>query len=188
MNKEKNLIMIVDDTEENIDILVGALGETYDLSVALDGESALEDIEENLPDLILLDIMMPGIDGYEVCSRLKQDNRTRNIPVLFLTAMTEAQDEEKGLMLGAVDYITKPFNPALVKARVRNQLELKLHRDNLEGLVRQRTAELELTQEVTIDSLGTLAEYRDPETGGHIHRTKNYVKMLAQELKSRGNS
>ncbi len=176
------VVMIVDDTEHNIDILVDALGGSYELSVALDGESALEDIKKNIPDLILLDIMMPGIDGYEVCRRLKNNTSTQHIPVLFITAMADAQDEEKGLELGAVDYIHKPINPALVKARVRNQLELKLYRDNLEKLVRQRTVELEKTQEVTIESLGTLAEYRDPETGGHIKRTKNYMQALALKL------
>ncbi|THB70800.1 MAG: two-component system response regulator [Desulfobulbaceae bacterium] len=184
MGVENDLIMIVDDTEENIDILVAALGDEYEITVALDGESALEDISEQLPDLILLDIMMPGIDGYEVCKRLKASSRTSHIPVLFITAMAEAPNEEKGLGLGAVDYITKPFNPALVRARVKNHLELKHHRDHLEDLVRKRTHELEMTQEVTIDSLGTLAEYRDPETGGHIYRTKNYVKILAEKLRS----
>lgn len=183
MDLSKCLVMIVDDTEQNIDILVAALGDSYELSVAIDGESALEDIHKNKPDLILLDIMMPGIDGYEVCRRLKSNAETRDIPILFITAMADDQNEEIGLNLGAVDYITKPINAVLVKARVKNQLELKLHRDNLEELVQQRTAELEMTQEVTIDSLGTLAEYRDPETGGHIKRTKNYVKLLAQKLK-----
>ncbi len=183
MDMTQCLVMVVDDTEENIDILVEALGTTYDISVAIDGETALEDISSEIPDIILLDIMMPGIDGYEVCRRLKAMEKTKNIPIIFLTAMAEADDEELGLKLGAVDYITKPFNPALVNARVKNQLELKLHRDNLEKLVKKRTAELELTQEVTIDSMGTLAEYRDPETGGHIRRTKNYVRALAKKLK-----
>jgi putative two-component system response regulator len=132
-------VLVVDDTETNIDILVETLGDAYDVSVAMDGESALEDIAERAPDLILLDIMMPGMDGYEVCEKLKKDDATKNIPVIFLTAMTEAQDEAKGLALGAVDYITKPFGPELVKSRVRNQLELKRHRDNLEELVRERT-------------------------------------------------
>ncbi len=183
MNLSHCLVMIVDDTEENIDILVEALADSYDISVAIDGETALEDIEKNIPDIILLDIMMPGIDGYEVCRQLKDNDKTKNIPVIFLTAMTGSRDEELGLKLGAVDYITKPFHPALVNARVKNQLELKLHRDNLEELVQKRTAELELTQEVTIESMGTLAEYRDPETGGHIRRTKNYVRALAQKLR-----
>ena len=175
-------VLVVDDTETNIDILVETLSDTYDVSVAMDGESALEAVSEDLPDLVLLDIMMPGMDGYEVCRRLKADDATRSIPVIFLTAMTEEQDEAKGLALGAVDYITKPFSPDLVKARVDNQLELKRHRDHLEELVRARTRELELTQEVTIESMAALAEYRDPETGGHIRRTKHYVRALAQYL------
>ncbi|MDK9706000.1 MAG: two-component system response regulator [Desulforhopalus sp.] len=179
-------ILIVDDTEENVDILVSALGDLYDITVAIDGETALEILEDFTPDLILLDIMMPGIDGYEVCERLKRQTRTLKIPIIFLTALNEPESEEKGLRLGAVDYITKPFNPFLVKARVKNHLELKMHRDNLEQLVQQRTAELELTQEVTIESMGTLAEYRDPETGGHIQRTKHYIKALARQLKKSG--
>jgi putative two-component system response regulator len=175
-------ILIVDDTEENVDILLSTLGEFYDISVAIDGESALEMLKNTTPDLILLDIMMPGISGYEVCEWLKRETRTLKIPVIFLTALGEAESEEHGLSLGAVDYITKPFNPSLVKARVKNHLELKMHRDNLEMLVQQRTSELELTQEVTIESMGSLAEYRDPETGGHIQRTKYYVEALALEL------
>lgn len=176
--------MIVDDTETNIDILVEALGGDFDLRVAMDGETALEAIADEPPDLILLDIMMPGMDGYEVCSRLKSAPETRDIPVVFLTAMSEEQDEARGLALGAVDYITKPFSPALVKARVRNQLELKRYRDHLEELVRERTRQLVLTQDVTIRSMGTLAEYRDPETGGHIRRTQQYVRILALHLKN----
>jgi len=164
--------------------LVDLLGDIYDVSVALDGESALESVEEEVPSLILLDIMMPGIDGYEVCKRLKSSDTTKDIPVIFLTAMTEEQDEEKGLNLGAVDYIHKPFSPSLVLSRVKNHLELKMHQEHLEELVRERTQELQMTQDVTIASLATLAEYRDPETGGHINRTKNYVKILAKHLRT----
>jgi putative two-component system response regulator len=185
MDLSSATVMIVDDTVTNVDILVETLGETYNLSVAMDGESALEAIAEGIPDLILLDIMMPGMDGYEVCEHLKQKDETRSIPIIFLTAMTGEQDEARGLALGAVDYITKPFSPSLVKARVRNQLELKLHRDHLEELVKERTRELVLTQAVLIESLATLAEFRDPETGGHIKRTQNYVKALAMQLKNK---
>ncbi|MBF0235157.1 MAG: two-component system response regulator [Desulfamplus sp.] len=177
-------VMVVDDTEANIDVLVNTLEDMYDIQVAMDGETALEDIKEEPPDLILLDIMMPGMDGYEVCQRLKADESTKNIPVIFLTAMTDEKDEAKGLALGAVDYVTKPFSPDLVKARVKNQLELKKHRDHLEELVQERTKELALTQEVTIYSLASLAETRDPETGGHIMRTQRYVKILAEQLKN----
>jgi len=177
-------ILVVEDIEANVDILVDTLGDDYKVSVAMNGESALEDIKRIPPDLILLDIMMPGIDGYEVCRRLKTDNATRDIPVVFLTTLAEESDEAKGLALGAVDYITKPFSCELVKSRVHNHLEFKLHRDHLEELVKERTSELLLTQEVTIESMGTLAEFRDPETGGHIKRTKHYVKCLAQYLQN----
>ena len=128
-------------------------------------------------------VPVPGLDGYEVCRRLKSAEETRHIPVIFLTAMADAEDEAKGLALGAVDYITKPINPELVRARVQNHLELKRHRDHLEQLVRVKTREVQLTQAVMIESLATLAEYRDPETGGHIKRTQNYVKALAVKLK-----
>ncbi len=175
-------VLVVDDTEVNIDILVETLSDEYDVRVALDGETALEDLAEEKADLVLLDIMMPGMDGYEVCRILKEDPATRDIPVIFLTAMTEEQNEAKGLSLGAVDYITKPFSPDLVKARVFNQLELKKHRDHLQEMVDERTRELEATQEVTIYSLASLAETRDPETGGHILRTQRYVRALAQQL------
>jgi putative two-component system response regulator len=176
-------VLIVDDAEENVDILVEALADFYNVSVAMDGELALEYIYESKPDIILLDIMMPGLNGYEVCKKLKEDKSTSEIPIIFLTALTDEQDEEKGLLAGAVDYVTKPFSIHLLRARVRNQLELKMHRDYLEEMVQKRTAELELTQDIAIESLGTLAEYRDPETGGHIKRTQNYVKILACYLK-----
>ena len=177
-------ILIVDDTESNIDILVDILSDTWNLAVAMDGESALKIVQKDLPALILLDIMMPGIDGYEVCKRLKMNESTRQIPIIFLTAMAKEQDEAKGLALGAVDYVTKPFSPELVKSRVGNQLKLKHQQDHLATLVRERTQEVALTQEVTIDAMAVLAEYRDPETGGHIQRTKNYVRVLAEHLKT----
>jgi sigma-B regulation protein RsbU (phosphoserine phosphatase) len=141
-------VMVVDDTEANIDILLETLADEYKVLVATDGESALEDIKKNPPDLILLDIMMPGIDGYEVCQKLKEMEITRNIPVIFLTALKEEGDEARGLGLGAVDYITKPFNPELVKARVRNHLDLKRHRNHLEELVEKRTREIAERQRV----------------------------------------
>ncbi len=175
-------VLVVDDTEANLDVLVELLGDEHDLAVAMDGASALEAVADDPPDLILLDIMMPGMDGYAVCERLKAAPSTRDIPIIFLTAMAEDQDEAHGLALGAVDYITKPFNPGLVKARIRNHLELKMHRDHLEELVRDRTRELQLTQDVMIESMGALAECRDPETGGHIRRTQSYVRLLAQQL------
>lgn len=141
VNKAK--VLIVEDTEANVDILVETLSEDCELSVALNGEDALQLLVNDKPDLILLDVMMPGIDGYEVCRRLKADPALRDIPVIFLTALSDDSNEAKGLELGAVDYIIKPFNPAIVKTRVRNNLTLKLYRDHLEELVRERTMQLE---------------------------------------------
>ena len=175
---------MVDDIEANIDILVETLGDDYKVRVAMDGETALEDAIQAPPDLILLDIVMPDMDGYEVCRRLKAAKETRDIPVIFLTSLSEEGDEAKGLALGAADYITKPFNAELVKSRVHNHLALKLHRDHLEALVRERTRSLLLTQEVTIESLGTLTEFRNPETGGHIKRTQNYTRCMAEYLRT----
>ena len=117
-------VLVVDDTEASVDILVGALGESYDVSVAMGGREAIEAVAEEAPDLILLDIMMPEMDGYEVCRRLKGDERTAKIPIIFLTALTEIENKTKGFQMGAVDYITKPFEIAEVKARVKTHLKL----------------------------------------------------------------
>jgi len=177
-------LLLVDDTTANLQVLREALdGIGYKLLAAKSGPSALSIAQKALPDLILLDIMMPEMDGHEVCRRLKADAATRHIPVIFLTALTSAEDEARGLALGAVDYITKPIHPELVRARVRTHLELKRYQDCLERLVEEQTREIALTQAVMIESLATLAEYRDPETGGHIKRTQNYVKALAVYLK-----
>lgn len=131
----KQRILIVDDAPENIKILGEVLKSEYSVSFATNGENGLRIARsENPPDLILLDIIMPGLNGYEVCQRLKADEKTRNIPIIFITAMNDVEDETRGLELGAVDYITKPFSSAIVKARVRTHLELKRHRDMLENL------------------------------------------------------
>jgi putative two-component system response regulator len=177
-------ILLVDDNATNLKILHETLDNLgYHLLVAKNGKGALAIAQKTILSLILLDIMMPEMDGYEVCQRLKADEKTKDIPVIFITALSDDADEARGLTLGAVDYITKPFNPDLVRARVRNHLELKRYQDYLEQLVKERTREIALTQAITIESLATLAEYRDPETGGHIKRTQNYVKALAMHLK-----
>jgi putative two-component system response regulator len=191
MNKISNCtVLVVDDTEANIDILVETLGSEYEVSVAIDGEGALQIINTNLPDLILLDIMMPGIDGYEVCRRLKSEPETSEIPIVFITSMSEIQNKTKGFELGAVDYITRPFEVMEVKARVKTHLSLMLARKELanqniilEEKVKERTKELVKTQDVIIFSMALMAEFRDSITGGHIKRTQNYVKVLAEHLK-----
>ncbi|HTN52486.1 MAG TPA: response regulator [Anaeromyxobacter sp.] len=180
----RDRLLLVDDNAANLQVLreaVEPLG--CKILVAKSGAVALSIVEKAVPDLVLLDIMMPEMDGYEVCRRLKDADATRHVPVIFLTALGDPAEEAKGLALGAVDYITKPINPDLVRARVRNHLELRRYQSRLEELVRQRTREVQLTQAVMIESLATLAEYRDPETGGHIKRTQNYVKALATRLK-----
>ena len=187
---EAAVVLVVDDMETNIDILVETLGDTYDVAVAMDGPSALELAAALHPGLILLDIMMPGMDGYEVCRRLAADPATAGIPVIFLTAMTDVADKARGFAFGAVDYVTKPFEPLEIQARVRTHLALtqarhELARQNeiLEAKVRERTRELVVTQEAIIEAMACLAEYRDPETGGHIKRTKNYMRLLAVTLR-----
>ncbi|MBW1895620.1 MAG: response regulator [Deltaproteobacteria bacterium] len=181
---EQPKILLVDDNNTNLQVLRATLEELgHKLLIAKNGQNALAIAQKASPSLVLLDILMPEMDGYEVCKRLKANKETSHIPVIFLTALADSEDEAKGLTLGAVDYITKPFNPDLVRARVRNHLALKAYQDRLKHLVRERTRELAMTQAVMIQSLATLAEYRDPETGGHIRRTQNYVKALAVHLK-----
>lgn len=177
-----NTILIVDDSATNIDILFEALSDDYEIRVANSGESALESIRKKQPDMVLLDVMMPGIDGYEVCRRLKSNHNTFTIPIIFITALSETQDEAKGLALGAVDFITKPFNKELVKARIKNHIELKLLRDHLESLVEERTRELELTQDTVIECIVRIGEFRNTEIGEHIVRVRAYVQALADSL------
>lgn len=191
MSIGRSTILVVDDTPDNLSIMSAMLRNDYRVKVANNGEKALRIAgSEPLPDLILLDVMMPVMDGYEVCRRLKADVLTHGIPVVFLTARTEAEDEKKGLELGAVDYISKPVSPPIVLARVRNHLNLKAAADFLrdkneflELEVDRRTREVQAIQEVTILTLASLAETRDTDTGNHLRRTQMYVRSLAARLK-----
>lgn len=135
MNNEKKTILVVDDATENIDVIVGLLKEQYRVKAATNGTKALKIVNSNPPDLILLDIMMPGMDGYEVITILKSQIATKDIPVIFLTGKSGADDETKGFEMGAVDYISKPFNPSIVKARVNTQIELMTQRQKTEELL-----------------------------------------------------
>lgn len=187
MEQPRAKILVIDDTKTNIDVLDGILSVDYDVYVALDGEKGLMLTEKIHPDLILLDVMMPEMDGYETLRQLHARNILHDTPVIFLTAKADAKSEQTGLDLGAVDYITKPFNPSLVKLRIKNQLDLKLQRDHLNELVVERTADIRTTMKVMLTSLGSLAEYRDPETGEHIRRTQIIVQKLAEKLKDHPN-
>jgi len=184
--RRRQTILIAEDTPANIDILMEALGDQYDISVAIDGDSVMRSVKDIKPDLILLDVVMPGMDGYEVCRNLKEDPQTKGIPIIFLTSLNMADNEERGLNLGAVDYITRPFNPRIVEARVHTHLELNRYRVHLENVVAERTADLTATREATIQSMAILAEFRDHETGGHIQRTRAYVNLLVKYLQEGG--
>lgn len=179
----RSRVLIVDDAPENLRILSESLRGDYTIMFAKSGQDALRLAgSEPYPDIILLDVIMPGMNGYEVCQKLKESPQTRDIPVMFITAQNEEADEATGLSLGAQDYIKKPFQASLVRNRVANQLELKLYRDRLKDLVDERTRQLVLTQEATIHAMASLAEWRDPETGAHIKRTQNYVRALAEYM------
>jgi len=175
----RQTILVVDDTPDNIDVLVGILKDEYHVKAALNGKTALEIARKSPPDIILLDVMMPGIDGYEVCRRLKADYITRNVPVIFITAKIEVADEIRGFELGAVDYIGKPISPPIVKARVRTHLALYDQNRELDRKVRQQTKQLHKTRHKIIQRLGKAAEFKDNETGLHVIRMSRYSHILA---------
>ena len=191
MNLKKPLILIVDDTPANLQLLADILQQKgYAVRVAPSGQIALDFIQRIVPDLILLDITMPQMDGFEVCRRLKADPATRHIPIIFLTAKTQEGDETKGFELGAVDYITKPIVPPILMARVHTHLALQearkfLERQNiiLEEQVEQRTRQLAALQDAIVIAMASLAETRDNDTGHHIRRTQHYIRELAVYLR-----
>ena len=181
----KSTLLVVDDSPENIDVLRGILADEFIVKVATSGKLALKIVATQSPDLILLDVMMPEMDGYEVCRQLKENEATRHIPIIFVTARDDMEDEAHGFELGAADYITKPVSPAIVRARVRSHLALADQRQYLESLVEERTRELESSNQkleqnylTMIRQLGRAADYRDNETGLHVVRVGNYSKLL----------
>ncbi len=189
----KQRILVVDDEPLNVEILRGLLSPDYAVTTATSGEAALQVARgDPRPDLILLDVMMPGLDGYEVLQRLQADAATAFIPVMFLTALLDHREEERGLALGATDFLTKPIQPGILRARVRTQLLAKQGRDWLQDLnaalnaeVARRMEDNERVERLTIRALAHLAEMRDNETGNHILRTQNYVGALARQLAQR---
>lgn len=191
LDARKQTILIVDDTPDNISLLSALLKDQYKIKIATNGLKALQLASiAPCPDMILLDVMMPEMDGYETCRQLKEKSTTADIPVIFLTSKSQVADEEMGLKLGAVDYISKPISPPIVLARVATHLHLKNARQfladqnhHLEHLVDERTEELARMQDATILAMASLAETRDNETGNHIRRTQNYVAELARQLR-----
>ncbi|WNC67462.1 two-component system response regulator [Thalassotalea nanhaiensis] len=180
---EQATVLVVDDNSDNIDVLNGILRPFYKVKAALNGELALKIANsKHKPDLILLDVMMPGMDGHEVCRRLKASPITSDIPVIFVTAKSEIEDEQIGFALGAVDYITKPVSVPIVQARVKTQIALYNQQRELENKVKARTKELENTRAQIIRRLGRAAEFKDNETGMHVIRMSYYSKFLADEI------
>jgi putative two-component system response regulator len=173
-------VLIIDDTPDNIDVIAGILRPFYRLKAALNGERGLAIARMTpAPDIILLDVMMPDMDGYEVLRRLQSDPVTRSIPVIIISALSEYEDEYKGLELGAVDYITKPVAPRIVEARIRTHLALYRQSMELERKVHERTEELQRTRLEVIRRLGRAAEFRDNETGFHVIRMSHHSRLLA---------
>ncbi|NGN98777.1 two-component system response regulator [Grimontia sp. S25] len=191
--KKRATILVVDDTPENLVFVSEMLKNDYEVKAATNGQTALAIVEKFSIDLILLDVVMPGMDGYEVCRQIKAKKGGGDIPVIFLTSKSKAEDQEFGFSVGAADYIKKPLSPPITMARIRIHLENKaskdfLHDQNefLEAEVQRRVKELSVIQDVTINALASLAETRDQETGNHIVRTQYYVKILADQLYLRG--
>ena len=188
ISQDNRRILLVDDTKANIDILVRALKDDYKLGVALSGENAVAYTQTHPLDLILLDILMPGMNGFDVCRQLKKSPETADIPIIFITAMDDPAHKRRGLAMGAVDYITKPFDISEVKARVKTHLTLKVNREILknkkiilEEKVRQRTRELKETQVEIINRLSLASKFRDYGTGQNVLRISHIAEMLGKE-------
>ena len=186
----KPTILIVDDSSANLSLLFGLLHEWYTVKAVNHGAKALAMVSQEEPDLILLDIVMPDISGYEVCRELKSNPRTQHIPVIFLTSKNEVENEEQGMALGAVDYITRPISPEILLSRLRAHLvdasharTMRVNNEYLEFEVAKRARDMAALQEVTILALASLAEVRDVETGNHLRRTQNYIRTLARHLR-----
>ena len=186
----KPTVLVVDDTPANLGLMAELLKSAYTVKAVNNGVRALALAELEPPDLILLDVMMPEMDGYEVCRLLKARPNTRQIPVIFLTSRGEVEDEQHGLALGAVDYITRPINPPILLSRVRAHVAdassaktMRVNNEYLEFEVVKRTRQLAALQDVTILALASLAEKRDADTGNHLRRTQHYMRALSKHLK-----
>ena len=189
MNDSRPLVLIVDDNATNIDLLVSTLKAENRLGIAKNGPNAIAHAAKNKPDLILLDIMMPEMDGFEVCRRLKGDPETADIPVIFITAMGEPVNKTSGFELGAVDYITKPFHAEEVKSRVRTHLslagmrrQLAFHNERLEKEVERKTAEIREILNASIHAMSLMVEIRDPYTAGHQQRVAQLACAMARKM------
>ena len=177
-----NSVLIVDDSVENLNSLRSILENDYKIFVATSGESALKIMNRTIPDLVLLDVIMPGMSGFDVFNEMKKHEDLKAIPVIFVTGDNDIEGETKGVLAGAMDYIHKPYNAEVVYLKVRNHMIGKITRDNLEYLVKMRTAELSASRQAVIIGMSMLAEGRDHDTGNHLKRMQQYTKILAQYI------
>jgi putative two-component system response regulator len=191
MKNGRQIIFLVDDNLTNLTTGKTMLKEHYDIFSIPSGAKLFEILEKVMPDLILLDIEMPEMNGYEAIQKLKEDRKTQEIPVIFLTARNDPGSELEGLNLGATDYISKPFSPPLLLKRIENlllmrsqQRALKDYNDNLQEMVQQRTRQVVELQNSILNTVTEMVEFRDDVTGGHIERTQNYLKLLVDKLLS----
>ncbi len=192
MNTEKNIILVVDDDKTNLTLAQNILLPHYRIAASNSGRAALKYLESHRPDLILLDINMPEMDGFEVMEQLRRTEETRTIPVIFLTADNLAETEIKCFQMGAMDYVTKPFVPDILLSRVDKTIELDRYRNNLEAMVRQQAEKItedarriSAIQDSVIVGMANLIESRDGSTGRHVKNTQNYVQLIADELRGR---
>ncbi len=186
---KRQTIMLVDDNQANLNIGKNMLKDSYEVYALPSAERLFKFLETVKPDLILLDIAMPGMSGFEVIRILKADSRYANIPVIFVTARSEEMNELEGLSLGAVDYVTKPFSAAILLRRIENHLlvlrqkaELKSLNDSLIGMVRDKAGQLSELQSAVINIIADIVEFRDVVTGGHVYRTQKYVGALINRM------
>ena len=187
---QKPVVLVVEDKRDNILLINEILKKEYQVRYATNGEKALETVKRVPPDIILMDVMMPVMDGYEACRRIKEDIALRDIPILFLTAGSDKADEQKGFALGAADFIAKPIHPLILTARIRTHLALRQSREllmdqnkYLEKEAAKRTRDTFALQEASIMAMAALAETRDHETGEHLQRTKIYIRELADYMR-----
>ena len=192
-------LLVVDDTPANLTLLANLLNRHYQVQLATSGAKALELARRHPPDLVILDVMMPEMDGYEVCRRLKADPLTAHVPVLFLTALSRPEDESRGFEAGGADFVQKPFNPLTVLARVATQLQVKAWQDalrdrnawlqaELQAELQARLHEVDELRDATLFVMVSFAEFRDEETGNHVRRTQEYVRTLATWLQDAGDA
>jgi putative two-component system response regulator len=190
---ERPTILVVDDTPANLSLLGQILKDDYRVKLANHGQRALDLATAAPPDLVLCDVMMPEMNGFEVCRRLKSNPRTARIPVIFVTAAMDMADEQLGFEVGAVDYIHKPVTPPIALARIKTHLQIKRWQDYMEDqsawlqqeVTRQVNQVLQL-QSASIHVMVSLAEFRDEETGNHIRRTQEYVRLLGDWMLHQG--